>query len=232
MAPGQVVARVSRIPAPGATVAAPGTPPKAPSGLRALTAPSVLDNAAAAFARGSVDAIAHASTTTGYSLGFDAENSMVERLSQRWGLPVAGTSLSAVAAMRALQVQRVALIHPPWFDDELNYLGTLYFRSQGFAVVASGSADLPNDPSRIEPSAIIEWVPRHLSEDADAVFIGGNGFRAARAIEQLEKELGRPVLESNQVLLWSILAKVQADFAVGGYGSLFTHRPSATDAGT
>src|SRR5215212_3948236 len=81
MAPGQVVTRVSRIPAPGATVSSPGTPPTSPSGLRALTAPSALDTAVAAFASGSVDAIGYASTSTGYAIGFEAEATMLERLS-------------------------------------------------------------------------------------------------------------------------------------------------------
>jgi maleate isomerase len=83
---------------------------------------------------------------------------------------------------------------------------------------------LRNDPRRIEPGAIVEWISRHLDDDAEAVLIGGTGFRAARAIEALEERLGRPVLESNQVLLWSILATVQADFEVGGYGRLFGRR--------
>jgi maleate isomerase len=55
------------------------------------------------------------------------------------------------------------------------------------------------------------------------VFIGGSGFRAARAIGPLEEQIGRPVLESNQVLLWSILAKVGADMEVTGFGRLFGH---------
>jgi len=224
MAPGQVVLRVSRILAAGAEASAPGPPPTAPSGLRALTAPSALDQAVAAFPSGSVDVIGYASTSTGYAIGFDAEATMLERLSQRWSLPVAGTSLSAVAALQTLYVRRVALVHPPWFDQELNDLGTAYFRGQGFEVVSSGSADLPNDPTRIEPHAIVEWISRHLSDDAEAVFIGGSGFRAARAIEALEERLERPVVESNQVLLWSILAHAEADIEVCGYGRLFGRR--------
>jgi maleate isomerase len=221
MAPGLVVTQVSRIPASGASVAAPGTPPTSSTGLRALTARSVLDQAVAAFAPGSVDVIGHASTSTGYALGFDAETEMLERLSQRCGLPVAGTSVSAVAALRAFDIERVALVHPPWFDHELHALGAAYFGSQGFAVVASGPADLPNDPGRIEPDAIIEWISGHVSDEVEAVVIGGNGFRAASAVERLEGELGRPVLESNQVLLWSILAKADAGSAVDGHGRLF-----------
>src|SRR4051812_45082636 len=94
MAPGKVVARVSRIPALGADAPAPRSPPTSPSGLRTLTTTSVLDQAAAAFPRGSVDVIAYDSTSTGYAIGADAEATMLERLSQRWSLPVAGASLS------------------------------------------------------------------------------------------------------------------------------------------
>jgi maleate isomerase len=224
MAPGRVATLVSRIRAPDSGGSGPGTPPTTPSGLRALTEPAVLDGAAAPFAGGSVDVIGYASTSTGYALGFDAEVALLERLAQRWGLPVVGTSVSAAAALRAFDVQRVALVHPPWFDDELNDLGAAYFRSQSLDVVSSDSADLPNDPERIEPGAIIESISSRLSDDAEAVFIGGTGFRAARAIEALEERLRRPVLDSNQVLLWSILAAVRADVEVRGYGRLFDRR--------
>jgi maleate isomerase len=223
MAPGQVVTRVSRIVAPGIDLSCPGPPPTSLSGLNALTEPSVLDTAAAALPPDAVDAIGYASTSSGYAIGFDAEAAMVDRLSQRWSLPVAGTSMSAVAALRAVDVQRVALVHPPWFAAELNVLGAEYFRSQGLDVVSAESARLPNDPRLIEPSAIVDWITRFLSDDAEAVFIGGTGFRAAQAIAALEASLGRPVLESNQVLLWSILAKLEAVIEVAGFGLIFDH---------
>jgi maleate isomerase len=226
MAPGGVVTQVSRIPAPGAAGSRSTTPPTAPAGLAALSAPAALDLAVGVLGGGSVasvDVLAHASTSTGYAIGFDAEAAMLTRLSQRWNVPVAGTSLSAAAALQALDVRRVALVHPPWFDDELNVLGAAYFRSQGFEVVSSESAELANDPERIEPGPIVEWVSRHLSDDAEAVVIGGNGFRAAGAIEALEGRLGRPVLESNQVLLWSVLGLAPDDVEVVGYGRLFGH---------
>jgi maleate isomerase len=221
MAPGRVATLLSRIRAPGCDASASGTPPTTPTGLRSLTEPSALDEATAAFAGGSVDVIGHASTSTGYALGFDTEVAVLERLSQRWGLPVVGTSVSAVLALQALHVHRVALIHPPWFDDGMNELGAAYFRSQGFEVVSSESADLANDPERIDLGAMVEWICGHLGDEAESVFIGGNGFRGARAVEALEGRLGRPVLESNQVLLWSVLAETHAGFEIRGFGRIF-----------
>jgi maleate isomerase len=70
---------------------------------------------------------------------------------------------------------------------------------------------------------------RHVPDDADAVFIGGNGFRAAGAIEALEARLERLVLTSNQVLLWKLLTQSGADFQVSGYGQLFTRTPPPRD---
>lgn len=151
---------------------------------------------------------------------------MIASLEARLTVPVVGTCASAVQALRVLDVERLALIGAPWFDRGLNELGATYFRSQGFDVLVSRSADLSQDPSRIDPGAIHKWISRHVDEDARAIFIGGNGFRAAAAIEPLETTLGRPVLTSNQVLLWSLLTRTGAPWEISGYGRLFALTPT------
>jgi maleate isomerase len=225
MAGEQVVTRLVRIPAPGGSAEAPGTPPTTPAALREIASPTALNQAAEVLGHGQVDAIGYASTSSGYATGFDAETSMLRHLSREWDVPVAGTSSSAVDALRAFGVQNLALVHPPWFDQELNELGATYFHDQGFTVLESASADLPNDPSLIQPDAVIDWVSRHVGDEAEAVVIGGNGFRAARAIDALERRLGRLVIESNQALLWSILSQVHASVEIRGYGRLFRSSP-------
>ena len=192
---------------------------------RALTVPPVLDDSARTLAADSVDVVGYASTTSAYVIGFEDEATMVSRLSARLGVPVVATCASAVLALRVLDVARVALIGAPWFDAESNELGAGYFRSQGFDVVSSASAELSRDPTKIEPAAICAWTSRNVGDEAEGVFIGGNGFRAAAAIQRLEDALGRPVLTSNQVLLWNLLALAGAPFQIRGYGQLFAHRP-------
>jgi maleate isomerase len=211
MAPGMVATKVERISSGSAGPAA---------DLHALTRPPILDDAAEALASGGVDAIVHASTSSAYAIGFDDEVAMVSRLSRRVDLPVVATCASAVIALRRFGVERLALVHPPWFDDDLNDLGAAYFRSRGLAVVMSASADLSQDPRRIEPADVLDWASSHVPDDADGVFIGGNGFRAAGAIEELEAALARPVLESNQVLLWNVIEQTGIGLEVRGYGQL------------
>jgi maleate isomerase len=200
-----------------------GPDPTTPSGLRALATPPFLDEPAALLGRGALDGTVYASTSTAYAIGAGAEAAVVSSLSRRIRNPVVATCASAVLALRVLDIQRVALVHPPWFDAELNQLGAAYFRSEGFDVVSSASAGLSQDS--IDPPAVYEWTSRHVDDDAEAVFIGGNGFRAAGAIGALEAALDRPVVTSNQVLLWNLLGRIRAGSEVRGYGRLFLHSP-------
>lgn len=216
MAPGQIVTCVARVSI--------RTGQPTAFELRTLTA-APLDEAAATLEGGSVDVTAYASTTSAYAIGFDAEARLVSRLSTRLGTPAASTCASAVLALSALSVERVALVHPPWFDAEENELGTAYFRSQGFNVVFAGSAALPEDPHGFDAADVCQWTAQNVSGEPEAVFIGGNGFRAAAAIAPLEAELGLPVLTANQVLLWNLLAEAGAAVEVSGYGRLFAHAP-------
>lgn len=223
MAPG-ITVRVVRVPLQVASTGIAGAPPTSPLGLRPLTAAPVLDEAVELVLAEPVDAIAYASTSSAYATGFDDEVATLARLSRRTGVPVVGTCASAVRALRLLDAGRIALVHPPWFDDELNELGASYFRSQGFDVVFSTSAGLASDPDRIDPAAVVEWGSRHVPGDAEAIFIGGNGFRAAAAIDPLERRTGRPVLESNQLLLWEILAQTGSTLQIRGFGRLFAEQ--------
>jgi maleate isomerase len=230
MAPGRVVTCVARVSSDAAAVGV-GPAPPALSRLRRLTSPPFLDAAADMLGRCSVDVIGYASTSSAYAIGFDGEAAVVSRLSRQVGIPVVATCASAVPALRTLGVARVALVHPPWFDADLNELGAAYFQSEGFDVVSSTSADLARDSRRIEPTDVFEWTFRHVSDEAEGVFIGGNGFRAAGAIAALEATISRPVLTANQVLLWNLLAHASATFEVSGYGRLFVHRPPVAEAG-
>jgi maleate isomerase len=228
MASGRLTAVVARIGPDSAVAGVESTPPETASGLRALTQPGAVDRAAAGFGPGSVDAVAYASTTTGYALGHQAEATLVDRLRKLCGVPVVASALSAVDALRTCGAHRVTLVHPPWFRDEIDELGARYFADLGFDVMLTKATGLPADPGRVRTRHVVDWVSSHLCDEADAVFIAGNGFCAAQAVEELEQQTGRLVLEANQVMLWSVLAATRTAWEVTGYGGLFRTVPAAT----
>jgi maleate isomerase len=99
--------------------------------------------------------------------------------------------------------------------------GVSYFQSQGLDVVYSGPADLPSDQQAIQPDQLYDWVRSHVPKNAEAVFIGGNGFRAIGVIKALEDSLDRAVLTANQVAFWCALRLSGTRAPVKSYGRIF-----------
>ena len=99
--------------------------------------------------------------------------------------------------------------------------GARYFQSQGFEVVYNGPVGLPSDQQAIQPGELYEWVRTHTPKSAEAVFIGGNGFRAIGIIKALEENLARPVLTANQVAFWQALGLSRTRAPIVGYGQIF-----------
>ena len=130
---------------------------------------------------------------------------------------------AAADAVRACGAHRLVLVHPPWFDEEIDRMGVGYFRDQGFDVTLLKATGLSRDPSRVHTEGITDWVSRHLGDGDEALFMAGNGFRAARAVSELEQRTGRLVLQANQVLLWSIIAAAHAPLTIKGWGSSSRH---------
>jgi maleate isomerase len=55
---------------------------------------------------------------------------------------------------------------------------------------------------------------------ADAYFISCTAVRSADVIDALEEELGKPVLTSNQAMLWRALRESGIEDRVAGFGRL------------
>jgi maleate isomerase len=196
------------------------TVPHAP--VRAFAEPPHIDEAAELIAAAPVDAIAIGFTSTAYVLGAEGERALVERLTARTrGIPVVSTCTSIVEGLRELGAARIAMFDPPWFDAALTGLGRDHYTERGLEVVHAAPCDLPSAQSAIRPADVYDWIRAHTPDTADAVVVGGNGFRAVGVIDALEQALDRPMLTANQALLWGALRSANTGATVRGYGRLF-----------
>ena len=222
MAPPGIRVHAARVPfgAMAAGGAMDATIPLAP--VRAFVEPPHIDDAVALLAVAPVKAIGIAFTSSSYVTGAEGEEALVDRLQERSaGKPVVLTCASAVAGLGKLGVRRIALFDPPWFDSELDRLGAEYFRSQDIEVVFHAPCGLPSAQRAINPGELYDWVVTHTPATAEAIFIGGNGFRSVGTIAALEEQLARPVLTANQSLLWGLLQATHTKTTPTNYGTLF-----------
>ncbi len=227
MAPSSVGIHAARVPfgAMGGGGRMDPTIPLAP--VRAFAEPPHLDVAAQLLAAAPLDAIGYGFTSSAYVIGAAAEAAMIRRLAERTdGIPVVAPCAATVAALQAFDAARIALIDPPWFDQELHALGRACYTAAGADVVWSAPCGLASEQRAITPAGLHGWLLAHVPDAAEAIVIGGNGFRAVGAVDALERDLDRPVLTANQVLLWAALHAASGDVrAVQGYGRVFDLDP-------
>jgi maleate isomerase len=158
-------------------------------------------------------------------LNFDAELSRrIERAAG--GVPGTTTMSAVLAALRALQVGKVAIAtsYIPSVDQALANV----LRGSGIEVpMIKGMNILKSiDMGDVEPEETYRFARGVFAAapEADAYFISCGNLRSLEAIPKLERDFGKPVITSNQAGLWHALrlAKINAGGpAVGIGGHLF-----------
>lgn len=187
--------------------------------------PPAIDEAVDRLARLRLRAILLGYTSSSYALGVEADARVRARLEDRAkGIRVIFPCLAAAAALGEIRVQRISLVHPPWWTETANEQARAYWRAAGFDVLQCVRLEPLRDFTEVAPSEVVEFISARIPREAQAVFIGGNGMRAVGAITALEARLRKPVLSANQILLWDALRSVGQANTVTNYGRIFTSR--------
>jgi maleate cis-trans isomerase len=127
-----------------------------------------------------------------------------------------------VEALRLLGAERIAVATP--YPQSVADQVPAYFRSWGLEVVAQ--ANLPTQDVRAvcehPPSASYRLAMglQARASAADAVAILATDFRTFEVLDTLERDLGLPVVSSNQAVLWWALRACGVRERLPGMGRL------------
>ena len=168
--------------------------------------------------RASPTVVVLAHTASSYLNGFAAEPALVARLAAASGAPALTAAGAVRAALLALGVKRLALGTP--YPESIMALGRAYWQAAGFDVVSHRRlGDIPDIYATTEAQA--RDLARGVNTaEADGVLLSGTGMPTVGVLAELERELGKPVVSSNQALLWQALRLAGAPRAIPAFGRL------------
>ncbi len=170
--------------------------------------------------------ICYGCTAGSFIKGQAEDRAMCEKMSAVAGIPFITTSSAVVSAVPALGITRVAMATP--YIDAVNEREQIYFEQAGIQVVSmQGLGIVGNLPKgRLAPQAAAE-LARHVdSADAQAIVISCTNFRTIEVIAELEQELNKPIITSNQATVWAALNAIRYPSPIRGYGKLLETVPS------
>jgi maleate cis-trans isomerase len=174
-----------------------------------------------------VDVIVFAATAPSSRNGIGYDQELVKRISAASGKPATTASTALLEALRTLSARQVVL-GAPW-SEAINQTAAAFIEANGFKVLAQETlGHIRNlDIGLLDPQTAYDVGRRVDRPGADAVMLACGNWTTFAIIERLERDLGKPVLTTNQVSLWHAL-KIMGGEPLPGLGVLLREHLGGT----
>jgi maleate cis-trans isomerase len=171
-----------------------------------------------------VDLVAYGCTSATLSDGPEFDAQFCQRLTDMTGRPAVTTAGALVEAIQHIGVTQVAFTSP--YVKLLSREAVNYLTKSGIDVINEVSFE--QELSSLEQNALTPQDAYNMALEADhidaqAIVISCTDYRALEAVTAIEEKLRKPVITSNQALMFACLKRLHVPFdglATGGY--LFT----------
>ena len=180
-----------------------------------------LESALSVFVAEEADAVLIGGITLATQRGFKPEKEIMSALCQRIGLPITTGMNASVEALKHLKAKKIVIATA--YKEAINEAVRRYYEDSGLEVVGIKGHDVSKPVEQVKlPEDMSYRVGRKLFQEhpeADAVLLQGRWPSVAR-VEQLEKDVGRPVVATVAASLWWVLQALTIKNSIKGYGQL------------
>lgn len=168
---------------------------------------------------GRFDVLAFSCTSA--TVEYGVENLLAQMETARPGLKYTSPAIAALAALRWLNVKKLALLTP--YDLKTHNSFIPFLRDNGLEVVSDGTFNKQADAEigELLPEAILEAAKTLVETSSpDGLFISCTATPVVPLIADLEKQLGVPVVTASQAMAWDALRLAGYRKPIDGFGRL------------
>tara|TARA_B100002003_G_C14087347_1_gene523045 strand:+ start:40 stop:792 length:753 start_codon:yes stop_codon:yes gene_type:complete len=168
-----------------------------------------------------IDSIAYGCTSGTVAIG---DKRITDEIQKSKASAYVSTPITAtLKAFKNLQLKKIAVLTP--YPKKVNKTIFDFLTKSNIEIVSFSSFNLEydSDIANVDPQYLIETVTKIDHKDADAVFVSCTALRIVEVLDQIEKQISKHVISSNQAMIWDCLRSVNINNSVSGYGALFSH---------
>jgi maleate isomerase len=156
------------------------------------------------------DLIVFHCTDTSMTQGPHGEGRILEIIKEATGIEALATSRLVLEALQALGLRRLLLLSP----YKSNQAVIDYLSATGVAVVDDVALGLKSlEFAAVTPREWAELARKHDRSDTDGIFLSCTNTTQIEAIAEIEDALGKPVVNSNQAVLWGCVKRLKSALA-------------------
>ena len=170
------------------------------------------------------DLIVFHCTDTSMTEGPRGEQRILDLIGDATGITALATSRLVLEALQALAVTRLVVISPYRTNDNVKR----YLQATGFDVVHDVALGLTaREFVTVTPQRWLDIAREADRAEADGLFLSCTNTTQIEAIADVERALGKPVVNSNQAVLWGCVKRLRAALGTPpsspALGRLMTH---------
>ena len=159
-------------------------------------------------------------TANSMESGLAHEKAIVDIIEQASSCPTITTAQALTQAFDRVGIKKMVLISP--YVQATNQLEVNYLGETGYTVLHEKGLALDSHAySSVTPEEWKKVVKENLRADADGYYLSCTNTRMIEAVADLENELGKPVVNSNQATIWACLKKLGIKHSDPRLGRLF-----------
>lgn len=179
-----------------------------------------IPNAALKISRIFPDVVAFGCTSGSFLEGEDWNKKITKDLSEIVSpAKVVTTSTAVKNALRKLKLKKIAVVTP--YPDDINNRLKSYLESQEFNVVRLDTSHGLGPATFIRSNKMAYHLAKRIDgSDIDGIFISCTDFRTIEILDALERDVGKPIVSSNQATMWDCLRAAKIGDKIEGCGIL------------
>jgi maleate isomerase len=153
------------------------------------------------------DLIVFHCTDTSMTQGPHGEGRILDIVQDATGIAAVATSRLVLEGLQVLGLRKLVLLSP----YKSNQAVIDYLHAAGFSVVHDVALGLKSlEFAAVTPHEWAELARKHDRGDADGIFLSCTNTTQIEAIEEIERTLGKSVVNSNQAVLWGCLKRLKS----------------------
>jgi maleate isomerase/arylmalonate decarboxylase len=167
------------------------------------------------------DVIFYGCTSATLTHGPSFDRDLAKQIKQESGAETVTAAGALVHALKVLGVQRIGFASP--YVPAINDMAITFLDEVGVETVNRSEVDATLDnygQGALSPDDVYELGLAADHPDAQAVVLSCTDMRSVEIIERLEAKLGKPVISSNQAMVFQAMQLAGISDPMPGYGKL------------
>jgi maleate cis-trans isomerase len=156
------------------------------------------------------DLIVFHCTDTSMTQGPQGEDRILDIVKEAAGVEALATSRLVLEALQVLGIKRLVVLSP----YRSNQAVLDYLKATGFVVVHDVALGLKSlEFANVTPREWTELARQHDRPEADGIFLSCTNTTQIEAVAEIERALGKPVVNSNQAVLFGCVKRLKSRLA-------------------